>query len=187
MVARVNVNKRLGRHDQAAGAAAEISFADLAAALQDLDDATNGAAYRKTFDDLAAGVTKYHETYHKAVDLEHGVDDMINGAMAKMAAGADRYRTINAAALPRSSRKSTITTATMASTSALILYLSIGGLLVGAALAWLIGRGISRPVVGMCRGDAGARGRRQDGRDPRRRPQDEIGQMADTVAVFRRT
>ena len=35
------------------------------------------------------------------------------------------------------------------------------------------------------RGDAGARRRRQDGRDPRLGRKDEIGQMADTVQVFK--
>ena len=48
MLARLNANKLLGRHEQAAADAAEKSFANLTAALQALDAATKGADFRKT-------------------------------------------------------------------------------------------------------------------------------------------
>ncbi len=43
--------------------------------------------------------------------------------------------------------------------NSLVMILGLAGLAVGVALAWLIGRGISRPVVAHVRGDAGAGGR----------------------------
>ncbi|HEX3995048.1 MAG TPA: hypothetical protein VHX39_28060, partial [Acetobacteraceae bacterium] len=48
MVARLDVNKFLGRHDLAAATGAETTFAALGTTLQALDGATKDAAYRKT-------------------------------------------------------------------------------------------------------------------------------------------
>ena len=186
MVAQLNVNKRLGRHEQAAGTAAEMSFADLAAALPDLDDATNGTAFRKTFDDLAAGVTDYQAAYHKAVALERAVDDLINDEMqAKGQQVQTDTVSITRSGLAEEQQHEHATMATMAWTRSLLLYLSIGGLLVGAALAWLIGHGISRPVVGMCAAMQALAGGDKTVAIPGVGRKDEIGRMADTVAVFR--
>ena len=186
MLAQLNVNKRLGRHEQEAGTAAEMSFADLAAALPDLDDATNGAEFHKTFDDLAAGVTSYQEAYHKAVDLERAIDGLINGAM--QAEGQQVQvdtESITRSGIAEEQQQERATMATMAWTSSLLLYLSVGGLLIGATLAWLIGRGISRPVVGMSAAMQALAGGDQTVEIPGVGRKDEIGRMADTVAVFK--
>ena len=186
MLAGLNVNKLLARHQQAAADAAEESFADLATVLQVLDGATKGADFRKTFDDLAAGVTNYRDTYHKAVDLERGVDAMVNGTMAKLGLQVQTdTQSIKASGIAEEQQAEHDTTATMTSTSSLILYLSVGGLLLGATLAWLIGRGISRPVVGMSVAMQALAGGDRTVEIPGVGRKDEIGRMADTVAVFK--
>ncbi len=186
MLARLNVNKLLGRHEQAAADAAEKSFTALAATLQTLDAATRTAVFRSNFDDLLAGATVYRDTYHKAVDLQRSIDDMVNGTMAKMGAQVQTDTgSIKASGIADEQQMEHDTAATMASTSALILYLAIGGLLLGTGLAWLIGRGIARPVVGM----AAAMRALADGDAAVAIPgvgrKDEIGRMADAVAVFK--
>jgi len=186
MLAGLNVNKLLGRHEQAAAVAAEESFADLATVLQVIDAATKDAGYRKTFDDLAVGVTSYRAAYHKAVDIEHGVAAMINGTMAPMAQQVQTdTQSIKASGIAEEQQEARDTTATMASTSTLILYLAVGGVLVGAALSWLIGRGISRPVVGMSAAMQALAGGDRTVEIPGVGRKDEIGRMADTVAVFK--
>jgi hypothetical protein len=151
MLARLNANKLLGRHEQAAGDAAEKAFTNLTAALLALDAATKGADYRKNFDDLQAGVTSYRDSYRKAVELERGIDSMANGTMQDIGRQVQTDAgSIKASGIAEEKQEEHDTLSTMASTSSLILYLSIGGLLVGAALSWLIGRGIAGPVVRMC-------------------------------------
>ena len=74
----------------------------------------------------------------------------------------------------------------MDQTGTVVLALAIGGVLLGGALAWLIGRGIAGPVVGLC----GAMSALADGDKTIAVPGvgrgDEIGTMAKAVDVFKR-
>jgi len=67
----------------------------------------------------------------------------------------------------------------------IIIFLSAGGLITGAVLSWIIGRGIAKPVVSIC----GAMRALAEGDKtieiPGRGRGDEIGQMAATVQVFK--
>jgi methyl-accepting chemotaxis protein len=186
MLARLNVNKFLGENEEAANAAAQKSFTDLAAVLQALDVATKGADFRKTFDELQSGVTTYREAYRKASDLEAAVNTMVNKTMV---ANAQQIQTnaeaIKASGIAEEKQEEHDTLSTMNSTSSLIFYLSIGGLLAGAVLAWLIGRGISRPVVSLTTAMTALAGGDKTIEIPGVGRKDEIGQMADTVAVFK--
>ena len=186
MLVRLNVNKFLGRHEQAMADAADKSYSDLTATLQTLDAATKGAEFRKSFDDLRAGVTSYRDSYRKAFDLVRATDGLVNSAMRDkgnvLQASIDAIQT---SGVEDEKRISHDTTATMAWANSLILYLSIGGLLAGAALAWLIGRGISRPVVGMCAAMRALAGGDKTVDVPGVGRKDEIGQMADAVTVFK--
>ena len=69
----------------------------------------------------------------------------------------------------------------------LVMMLGLAGLAVGVVLAWLIGRGISRPVVRMCAAMRALAGGDKTVEIPGVGRKDEIGQMADTVAVFKTT
>ncbi|MBN8907035.1 MAG: HAMP domain-containing protein, partial [Rhodospirillales bacterium] len=77
------------------------------------------------------------------------------------------------------------TVALIEDTSMRSLVLAVIGVAVGCALAWFIGLGIARPVVGMTR----AMRRLADGDTaveiPGQGRGDEIGQMADAMTVFR--
>ncbi len=186
MLARLNVNKLLGRHEQEAGEAAEKSFANITAALQALDAATKGADFRKVVDGLQVGVASYQDSYRKAVDLERSVDSMANSTMKDIGQQVQTdTESIKASGIADEKQEETNTLSTMAWTSSLILYLSVGGLLLGAALAWLIGRGISRPVVGMCSAMRALAGGDKTAEIPGVGRKDEIGQMAETVQVFK--
>jgi methyl-accepting chemotaxis protein len=186
MLARLNVNKLLGRHEQEAAAAVEKSFADLTAALQAIDTNTKGAEFRKAFDDLQAGVTSYHDSYRKAAELERSVDSMANNTMKDIGQHVQTdTESIKASGIAEEKQEERDTLSTMAWTSSLILYLSIGGLMLGAGMSWLIGRGISRPVVGMCGAMRALAGGDKSVEIPAVGRKDEVGQMAETVQVFK--
>src|SRR5579859_6215920 len=84
MLARLDVNKLLGRHEASAAAGAETAFAALDTTLQALDGATKDAAYRKTFDALRSGIAAYRDAFHQAAALEAETNAMINGSMRQM-------------------------------------------------------------------------------------------------------
>ena len=65
------------------------------------------------------------------------------------------------------------------------MLLGVAGLVIGIAFAWLIGRGISRPVVRMCVAMRALAGGDKAVEIPGVGRKDEIGQMADTVQVFK--
>jgi methyl-accepting chemotaxis protein len=186
MLARLNANKYLLENEESANTVAQKSFTDLAAVLQALDVATKGADFRRTFDEMQSAVTAYREAYRKASDLETAINDMVNKTMGANAQQIQaNAEAIKASGIAEEKQEERDTLSTMSWTSSLILYLSVGGLVLGAVLAWLIGRGIARPVVGMCAAMRALAGGDKSVEVPGVGRKDEIGQMADTVAVFK--
>lgn len=69
--------------------------------------------------------------------------------------------------------------------TSLILFGSIGGIILGLALAYFIGRGISKPVVGMVEAMRRLSSDDLDVEIPGHGRKDEIGDMAESVNVFK--
>src|SRR6185295_14309438 len=63
MLARLNANKLIARHEQAASDAAEKAFADLKLVMGGIDAAIRVAEVRRLFDEIKVLANKYHETY----------------------------------------------------------------------------------------------------------------------------
>ena len=186
LLVRLNVNKLLGRHEQSAADAAEKALVALKKAMAALDTGIVGDEARKIFADVNGNVQKYADAYHKAAHDAHEVEALANGEMAKAA------QTISAAAA--SIKESGIAEETkieheteqlIVSTESMILTIAIVSLVFGIALAWLIGRAIAKPVVGLCNGMRElAEGNFQVvlpglGRG------DEVGDMAQAVEMFK--
>ena len=188
MLARLYANKFLLQNEEAANTAAQKAFTDLASVLQALDVATKGAEFRKTFDEMQSGVATYRDTYRKASDLETAINDMVNKTMAPNGQQIQtNTESIKASGIADEKQEEHDTLSTMASTSSLILYLSVGGLVFGAVLAWLIGRGIARPVVRMCVAMRALAGGDKTVEIPGVGRKDEIGEMAGAVRCSRTT
>jgi len=71
------------------------------------------------------------------------------------------------------------------STSRFVTALGAGGIVFGALLAWMLGRGISRPMVGMCDAMRQLAGGNFDVVLPGLGRKDEIGEMAGAVEEFK--
>jgi methyl-accepting chemotaxis protein len=67
-----------------------------------------------------------------------------------------------------------------------VTLLGVGGLLFGAVLAWLLGQGISRPMIAMCAAMRELAGGNFDVVLPGLGRKDEIGEMASAVEEFKR-
>jgi methyl-accepting chemotaxis protein len=186
LLVRLNVNKLLGRHEQSSAEAAEKALASLKIAMTAFGAAITSDEVRKVFADVNANVERYAEAYHKAAQNAHDVEVLANGEMAKIAeaVGADA-EAIKESGIAEETRIEHETAGLIASTESLILMTAVGSLALGIVLALLIGRTISKPVVGLC---AGMR-ELADGNFqvvlPGLGRGDEVGDMAQAVETFK--
>ena len=186
LLARLNVNKLLGRHEQSAADGAEKALANLKTAMTAFGAGMASDDMRKMFADINANVEKYTEAYRKAAHDAHEVETLGNGEMKKFAEaiGADAMA-IKESGIADGARIEHETTETMTSTENLVMMLSFGSIVLGLALAWLIGRAISKPVVGLC---AGMRQLAEGNFQvvlPGLGRGDEVGDMAQAVETFK--
>jgi methyl-accepting chemotaxis protein len=186
LLVRLNVNKLLGRHEQSSAEAAEKALAALKKAMTAFSAGIVSDDVRKLFADASSNVDKYADAYHKAAKDSHDVELLANGEMAKEAqaisAAAERIKQSGIADEAQIEHE---TTELIVSTEHLIVAISIGSLVLGILLAWLIGRAISKPVSGLC---AGMR-ELADGNFavvlPGLGRGDEVGDMAQAVETFK--
>ncbi|WP_275196481.1 HAMP domain-containing methyl-accepting chemotaxis protein [Bradyrhizobium sp. CSA207] len=75
--------------------------------------------------------------------------------------------------------------ATIGETERLMLMLALGGLAIGAVLAWMLGNGISRPMIAMCKAMRELASGNFDVVLPGLGRKDEIGEMAGAVEEFK--
>jgi methyl-accepting chemotaxis protein len=188
MLIRLDVNKFIGRHDASAAQEAEKTLTDLAATFQALDTATKGTAAHTALEDVRTGVATYAETFHKISALENEISGMINGTMRDMGQQVQTdAQAIKDSGIAEEQQTEKLTLSTMDQTSTLILSFSVGGLLLGATLAWLIGRGIGGPVVRMSDAMRALAGGDTSVTIPAAGRKDEVGEMAATLQVFKDT
>ena len=185
MLARLNVNKVLARHDQASADAATKAFADLKQVMVGLDGATAGGEARKLFDDIKALSETYSAGYTKASADAHEIDLLLNGEMKKIGgevgaiAGDIKNTTIEQAEAEEHAAESLIATVKL-----LIAAMAIGGLVIGALLAWLIGRGIAKPITALVEPLETIASGNFSIEVPGLGRKDEVGQIAGAVALM---
>ncbi|MEP6838227.1 MAG: methyl-accepting chemotaxis protein [Bradyrhizobium sp.] len=186
MQVRLNADKSLNLHDEAFVKAAETAFADLKLVLASLDKAITNAEARKQIDDVKSSADRYHDAFVKAMHDSKEIDTIMNGEMRKAA----RAIAADAAAMKDSItaeehqiEHEVASLITFANT--MVLWAAVGGMMIGIVLAWLIGRAISRPVVGLC---AGMRELAEGNFQvvlPGLGRGDEVGDMAQAVETFK--
>jgi methyl-accepting chemotaxis protein len=186
LTAQLDVNKRLTQHDEAAARSAEQQFAELGQVLAQIDAATKDSDLNAAAKSETTLVERYLTAFHRGASLDGDQMTLMNGSLrpigAALTADANQARDGN---LAWQVAAQTDTLAVTGSSQTLVMTLGLGALIAGAALAWLIGRGISRPVVRMCVAMRSLAGGDKSVEIPGMGRKDEIGQMAETVAVFK--
>jgi methyl-accepting chemotaxis protein len=186
LLVRLNANKLLGRHEQSSAQGAETALAALKTAMTAFGAGITSDEVRKLFTDTNSNVEKYADAYHKAAKDAHEVEDLVNGEMAKEAqAIAAAAESVKQSGVAEEAQIEHETVELIASTEHLILAIAIGSLVIGTLLAWLIGRAISKPVVGLC---AGMRELAEGNFEvvlPGLGRGDEVGDMAQAVETFK--
>ncbi|MGO3929839.1 HAMP domain-containing methyl-accepting chemotaxis protein [Rhodopseudomonas pseudopalustris] len=187
LLLRIDVNKVLGRHDQAAADAAEKALVDLRGAMSALKIAIGLSAGRKQIGEIEVDIKNYADAYQKASRVAHEVEVLVNGAMPKVATViADGAASIKQSGIADQQMIAKNTEALLDDTKSQILIITVGAVAIGLVLAWLIGRAISRPIIRMSGAMKELAGGNLRVDVPGSGRLDEIGLMACTVEVFKR-
>ena len=185
MLARLDVNKALGRHQKPAADEAEIAFAALSKSLKALDAAVAGDD-RARLASINAGVEKYVQLYKKADAHGREVETLANGPMLLAANGiaADSAAMVDSASADEQAFAHD-TDALIQSTNTTLYGLGLVGLVLGVLLAWTISRSITRPVLALTQSMTALAKGNVDLALIEKDRTDEIGEMARAVVVFR--
>jgi methyl-accepting chemotaxis protein len=135
--------------------------------------------------EAAALLEEYRQALSKLVENSKEIDELV-GEMADSAAAIVKGASaMKADLLSDQQRLESESDATIGETERLILMLAAGGFLLGATLALLLGKGISRPMTAMCKAMRELAGGNFDVVLPGLGRKDELGEMAAAVEEFK--
>jgi methyl-accepting chemotaxis protein len=185
---RLNGTKIIDRQrDETAAKKAQESEAELRRLVQLLDVAAAGPELRATLDALRQHLDAYTTAYHKAVQLTQDLDQRVYGSMTHDAevVAMEAVAVTNSAVTEQAAIEAE-TLDGISATGQLMLVLAASGLVLGLAVAWLIGGGISRPVRKITDAMHQLASGELEAEIPALDRGDEVGQMAQAMLVFRR-
>jgi methyl-accepting chemotaxis protein len=154
--------------------------------MAQLDKMALGPALRSQIDEIKTLVAGYEQAFQQSKTFDDNIETLTSVTIAdevkSITSDADA---IKKDATADEAQDEEATDSVIAGTKTLSTLLSLGGLVLGLAIAWLIGRGISRPIVGMTVAMTKLAGGDKSITVPALGRKDEIGQMADAVEVFK--
>ncbi len=190
--------KRVTTQFQAAAAAANtfVINADQTVAknaLARLDFVSHALDAVSTMDDkVVAGLKEakgflatYHTALQKLVENSKTIDDLVTEMSGSAGAIAQASSAMKADLVAEQQRLESESDAIVGATERLIVMLAVGGTLLGALLALLLGRGISRPMILMCKAMRELASGNFDVVLPGLGRKDELGEMASAVEEFK--
>ncbi|MBV8927047.1 MAG: HAMP domain-containing protein [Bradyrhizobium sp.] len=190
--------KRISAQFQAASAAANtfvINSDQMAAksALARLDFVASAFGQVYSMDDKIVAELKeakgflaaYRQALQKLVENASTIEDLateMSGSAGAISQGASAMK---ADLVSEQQRLDAQSNAIIGETEHLLIMLAFGGTLLGAVLALLLGRGISRPMIAMCKAMRELAGGNFDVVLPGLGRKDELGEMAGAVEEFK--
>ena len=187
MLLRLNGTKVIDRRrDDVAAKKAELAEANLTRLIGMMDAAGVGSADGPAFDTLRQHLSGYVAAYHEAIRLNAELDQRVNGSMRRDAETlAAAAAAVNESGIADERAIEATTLSGLAATETLLLVLTAGGLVLGLVAAWLIGSGISRPVLRMTAAMRRLASGELEVEVPATDRGDEVGRMAEAMLVFR--
>ncbi len=183
--ARINALRFLATPSKDQAEKAHVIFADFHKVAADSTERLRGE-HKVALADVGKSMRDYHDAFTEVAAKVAEVDMLINGTMAKLA--GDMAKTINDLSTAQTRRMDEMESETRADVGASLNLsgaLSLAALAIGLLLAYFIGGGIAKPVVGMTGAMQKLAGGDLAVTVPARGRKDEIGQMAETVQVFK--
>jgi methyl-accepting chemotaxis protein len=165
----------------AAGALARLKFVE--AALQAIP--ANEPKVAQSVKDAAGYLEGYRKSLAKLVDNAKELDELSIEMGDSAAAIMKASNAMKADLLADQQRLDSESSSTVSEIQRLIVMLAIGGFVLGAALALLLGAGMSRPMAAMCKAMRELAGGNFDVVLPGLGRKDELGEMAAAVEEFK--
>jgi methyl-accepting chemotaxis protein len=186
MLARLNINLMLERHESAAGDKAEASLQKVAAAIATLEARAGADGFASELQAAKALVPAYRSAFATGRGLDTEIATLIEEDVAEASSAiiADAEE-IKREAAEEEARIAAHITAIVNQSEWAALAFSVGGFVIGVIVALLIGRGIARPISSlagtMLSLSTGHRDVAVDGTERK----DEVGDMAKALLVFK--
>ena len=178
-----NINNFVARPDKAVAASVAARTQMLKNSLGSLT--ADDERMKPKIQEVADLLTDYQAAFAKFVDNTAKVD-VLSGKMTEAAAAITKEATsIKDGLLERSQQLARESAEEAHSTGRFVTILGGAGIAFGVLLAWLLGRGISRPMIGMCSAMRELAGGNFDVVLPGLGRKDEIGEMASAVEEFK--
>jgi methyl-accepting chemotaxis protein len=135
--------------------------------------------------DAAVQLEEYRKALTKLIDNAKEVDELSIEMADSTDAIMKASNAMKADLLADQERLDTESNATISETQHLLVVLAIGGFVLGGLLAFLMGKGISRPMIAMCKAMRELAGGNFDVVLPALGRKDELGEMAAAVEEFK--
>ncbi|WP_314961828.1 HAMP domain-containing methyl-accepting chemotaxis protein [Bradyrhizobium cosmicum] len=127
----------------------------------------------------------YRESLEKLIANAKMIDELVTEMSGSAGAILQGATAMKADLVAEQQRLDSESEATIGQTEQLVLMLAVGGTLLGAVLAFLLGTGISRPMIAMCKAMRELASGNFDVVLPGLGRKDEIGEMAGAVEEFK--
>jgi methyl-accepting chemotaxis protein len=135
--------------------------------------------------EATASLEEYRQALAKLVENSKSIDELVAEMTDSAAAIVQGASAMKVALLSDQQRLESESDAIIGETERLIVALAAGGFLLGAILALLLGKGISRPMIAMCKAMRELAGGNFDVVLPGLGRKDEVGEMAGAVEEFK--
>nr|WP_298685537.1 methyl-accepting chemotaxis protein [uncultured Dongia sp.] len=186
MAARLYVNMLLDRHETAAAEQAEAAFHALLKTMEQLEKVSTNSGFKAELDSVKTLVPAYEEAFKSGEKLDEEIEKLVHEEIAEAS------EEIIGEAEKIKSQAEADENAIAAEITGIVLqseWTSIGfslvGFVLGLSIAWIIGRGISKPVQSlsavMLRLSNGERDVAVVGANRK----DEVGDMAGALQIFK--
>ncbi|MFC3230199.1 methyl-accepting chemotaxis protein [Marinibaculum pumilum] len=185
--ARLHANLVLVRSESSTFESADTAFGRLEDVLRQLRAGAGGdRELAAELDRVAADAAAYRKAFAEGYRLDLEIRNLVDGTITVEGNQIDKEaEAIRAGAIAQERAIKAETHGTIAQAELLALLMGLGGIVLGAVLAWTIGGGIARPIVAMT---AVMRRLAEGDREvavPAQQRRDEIGAMAEAVQVFK--
>jgi methyl-accepting chemotaxis protein len=135
--------------------------------------------------EASALLEEYRQALTKLIENSKEIDELVDEMADSAAAIVKGAGAMKADVVSDQQRLASESDAIVSETEQLIILLAAGGILLGGLLAFVLGRGISRPMIAMCRAMRELAGGNFDVVLPGLGRRDELGEVAGAVEEFK--
>ncbi len=186
MSARLSANRFNTTPTEALAEEVRKELARVIKTADELSGKLTSARRRELVEDSKQLILQYTASFNETAKAAFDLDTMINKTLSEQASAMAGVLTdVRKSQIKTLADVDKTTRGSVGAAMDMTVVLSLGALILGIALAWLIGRGIARPVVAMTAAMQKLAGGDTKVEVPAQGRRDEIGQMAGAVEVFK--